>query len=143
MALKWVLKEEGTKEALALWDRWQEASERVIAPPIFRSEVTNALHQMVRRGHVSPYDATDLLRSLVSVVAVEEPPHLYVRALGLAGEFALGSTYDALYLALAESEGCEVWTADLRLCRAVDDRFSRLRCLGRSPAIRTTEDASG
>ena len=130
VALKWVLKEGGTDEAMALWDRWQEAGERVLAPPIFRFEVTNALHQMVRRGHLGSYDATDLLESLLAVVAVEEPTFLYRRSLGLAAEFGLGSTYDALYLALAESEDCEMWTADLRLCRAVDDRFSLIRCLG-------------
>ena len=72
VALKWVLKEGGTDEAMALWDRWQEAGERVLAPPIFRSEVTNALHQMVRRGHLGPYDATDLLEALLAVVAVED-----------------------------------------------------------------------
>ena len=72
----------------------------------------------------------ELLGRAEAVVAVEEPTFLYRRSLGLAAEFGLGSTYDALYLALAESEGCEMWTADLRLCRAVDDRFSLLRCLG-------------
>ena len=109
VALKWVFKEGGTDEAMALWDRWQEAGERVLAPPIFRFEVTNALHQMVRRGHLGSYDATDLLESLLAVVAVEEPTFLYRRSLGLAAE---------------------MWTADLRLCRAVDDRLSLLRCLG-------------
>ena len=32
VALKWVLEEDGTDEALALWDRWQTAGERLIAP---------------------------------------------------------------------------------------------------------------
>ena len=76
------------------------------------------------------YSSAVIARIAEAVVAVEEPTFLYRRSLGLAAEFGLGSTYDALYLALAESEGCEMWTADLRLCRAVDDRFSLLRCLG-------------
>ncbi len=130
VALKWVLEQQATVDALALWERWQEDGERVTAPPIFRAEVTNTLHQMVRRDILTPYDATDLLDTLLDIVAVDDPPTLYRRSLGMANEFGLGATYDALYMALAESLGCEVWTADLRLCRAVDDRFPLLRCLG-------------
>jgi predicted nucleic acid-binding protein len=130
VALKWVLEEDGTDEALALWDRWQAAGERVVAPPIFRAEVANALRQVVRRGLATTREAADLLETLLETVAVEEPPPLYGRSLEMAHAFDLGSVYDALYLALAESEGCEVWTADRRLARAVDNRFPLLRSIG-------------
>ncbi len=53
VALKWVLQERDTEQALILWDRWQAAEEFVAAPPIFRSEVTNAVYQSVRHGHFS------------------------------------------------------------------------------------------
>ena len=33
VALKWVLQETHTEEALDLWDRWQEGDERIVAPP--------------------------------------------------------------------------------------------------------------
>ena len=127
VALKWVLQEEYTEEALALRDHWQESGESVIAPPIFRSEVTNALHRTVRRGNLTRSDAPDALEILLRVVGITEPAGLYSRALVLAGELGLASTYDALYLALAEAEGCEVWTADLRLVRAVQQRFPQVR----------------
>lgn len=130
LALKWVLEEEGTQEALALWDRWQAAGERVAAPPIFRAEVANTLRQVVRRGVATARDADDLLDALLETVAIEDPPALYARALWMAHDFDLGAVYDALYLALAESEGCEVWTADRRLERDLDGRFPLLRCIG-------------
>ena len=130
VALKWVLEEEGTEEALALWDRWQADGERVVAPPVFRAEVANTLRQVVRRGMATTQEAADLLEALLEVVAVEEPPTLYGRSLQMAHDFDLGAVYDALYLALAESENCEVWTADRRLARAVDERFPLLRCIG-------------
>ena len=130
VALKWVIEEEGTDEALALWDRWQTAGERVIAPPVLRAEVANALRQFVRRGVVTARDSADLLDSLLDIVAIGEPPTLYARSLRMAHEFDLGAVYDALYLALAESENCEVWTADRKLARAVGDRFPLLHCIG-------------
>ena len=130
VALKWVIEEEGTDEALALWDRWQAGGERVIAPPVFRAEVANALRQFVRRGLAATLEAADLLETLLETVAVEDPPHLYRRSLELADAFDLGAVYDALYLALAERENCEVWTADRKLARAVDNRFPLLQCIG-------------
>ena len=133
LALKWVLPEEHTEDALALWDEWQDTGELIIAPPIFRPEVTNALHQLVRRGHIGRSDAAEMLDSLISLVESREPLELYGRALILAGELGLSAAYDALYLALAESEGCELWTADRRLVRSVRARFPLARWLADRP----------
>ncbi len=130
LALKWGLPEDDTEDAIALRDHWRDTGEYVVAPPIFRSEVTNAVRQNLRRGHLIRPDAAQVLGFLVSVVAISEPEGLYDRALALAGELGLGSTYDALYLALAELEGCEMWTADRRLARAVQPRSPRVRWLG-------------
>jgi hypothetical protein len=47
----------------------------------------------------------------------------------LAHQFSLLATYDAHYLALAESHNCEFWTADTRLLRAVGDKLSWVRTL--------------
>ena len=129
VAVKWVLHEEHTEEALVLRDRWWQASERVIAPPVFRSEVTNALHRYIRRGHLSRYEAAEALGVLIETVAPEEPPGLYSRALTLASELAQRATYDSLYLALAESQGCEFWTADRRFLEAARVYFPQVRGL--------------
>ena len=133
VALKWVLEEEHTEEALVLRDYWLGTAELVIAPPIFRSEVTNALHQRVRRGEFGRGDAQELLDSLIPAVTTAEPTGLYDRALTLAGELGLASTYDALYLALAESQGCEMWTADMRLARSVQPQFPQVRAVTEWP----------
>jgi predicted nucleic acid-binding protein len=133
LALKRVLQEEHTEDAVALRDHWLENMESVIAPPIFKPEVTNVLHQRVRRGQLSRRDAADMLEILVSAVAAVEPPSLYSRALTLASELELSSAYDALYLALADSEECEMWTADQRLVRSTQPKFSMLRWLEESP----------
>ncbi len=133
VALSWVLQEERTNAALGLWDRWQAASEDVIAPPIFRSEITNVIHRQVRRGKIDSQDGVEMVDVLVSAVTPREPSGLYTRALLIAREFSLAYAYGALYLALAESEGCDVWTADLQFHRAVGEEFPRVRTIGGAP----------
>ena len=85
---------------------------------------------MVRRERISRSDAPDLLDVLMTAIATVEPAGLYNRALAMASELGLTSTYDAVYLALAESEGCEVWTADRRLYLAVRERLNYVRSVG-------------
>lgn len=83
VALKWVLQELETEQALLLWDCWQAADELVTAPPIFQSEVTNAVYQSVRPDRFSLYDAIELVNSLLLVVETREPQGLYTSALAL------------------------------------------------------------
>ncbi len=53
----------------------------------------------------------------------------------LAERFRRPATYDPHYLALAEREGCEFWTADERLWNAVKADLPWVRWLGeRVPA---------
>lgn len=130
LALKWTLPEDYTAEALALAARWAESGEHVIAPPIFRAEVTNALHQSVRLGKLANAAALNSLDFLLASTEIDEPAGLYSGALEIAGELGLGATYDALYLALAEHHTCDMWTADRRLVRAAQRRFPAVRWLG-------------
>lgn len=77
LALKWVLLKTHTEEALELWDRWQSASEHLISPPVFRSEITNALHHRVNRQKISPVDAAEMLDTLLNLIDIDEPSVLY------------------------------------------------------------------
>ena len=130
LALKWVVEEEYSNEALGLWDRWQADVEELVAPPIFRPEIANALHQKVRRGEVGRPEAAEGLERLVSTVAIDEPTGLYRRAMDLAAAFKLGAVYDSLYVALAELERCEMWTADRRLVNGIQGEFPQVRWVG-------------
>ena len=96
VALKWVLPEKDTKNALEFWDEWEDAAEPVVAPPIFRAEITNALHKRARRGDISHLDALEMLGSLLGIVAIREPEGLYTSALSLADELGMSASYDAL-----------------------------------------------
>lgn len=52
----------------------------------------------------------------------------YPQALKLTRQFSL-SLYDALYIALAQQLGCEFWTADERIVRALNGRLLFVRLL--------------
>ena len=133
LALRWVLQEDHSPDAVRLRVHWHETAQALIAPPIFRSEVTNAVHQQVRQSQLSHSVAFEAIELLIRSVSISEPAGLYSRALALARDLSLGSTYDALYVALAELEGCEVWTADRRLVRSTQARFPQVRWVGEKP----------
>ena len=62
----------------------------LLSPPIFRSEITNVLHQKVRRGDLERSEAVEGLKQLMSAIAIDDPPGLYRRALDLAVAFRTG-----------------------------------------------------
>ena len=133
VAVKWVLLENLSDEAFALKGRWTASHEWAIAPPIFRPEITNALHRAVQRGEIDKASGSDGVGLLVASTEIDEPLGLYSRAFEIAGELSLGATYDALYIALAEHHTCDMWTADRRLVRATQRRFPAVRWLGDVP----------
>ena len=52
-----------------------------------------------------------------------------IRAMEISHRFGLHAAYDAHYLALAEHEKCEYWTADTRLWNTVADKLPWVRRL--------------
>ena len=130
IAVKWVVEEHDSAEAVSLYREWTERAELLIAPPIFRPEVTNVLHQKIRRGELGLGTAIEALDAICDAVSVREPASLYMDALSIAQALEVGATYDPLYLALAEAERCNLWTADRGFVQAVGYRSSRVRWLG-------------
>jgi len=57
-------------------------------------------------------------------------PGTHARALELAHRFGQPASYDAHYLALAERERCDVWTADERLWNAVREELPWVHWVG-------------
>jgi predicted nucleic acid-binding protein len=85
------------------------------APALIVAETTNGLAKDVRLAGLQPADAELLLREgLALPIALVPDQALAVDALRLAGELSL-SSYDALYVALAERLGEPLMTADRRL----------------------------
>jgi predicted nucleic acid-binding protein len=107
-----------------LWDQWQTDGRELVAPFLFRYEVTNALHRYERAGTLS----AEVVRRALAVVLglpirLYTEPELHQEAVEWARRFDLPAAYDAHYLALAHRLGTEFWTVDGRLARAVQGKL--------------------
>ena len=119
LAAKWLLDEDNSDLARALARSWADDGILPIAPYLLPVEVANVLHRRVVRGDLSLAAAVSLMETLLaSGVELRETQQIHVRALELADELGQGAVYDSHYLALAESLGCDLWTADERFYRA-------------------------
>ncbi|MDE2816500.1 MAG: type II toxin-antitoxin system VapC family toxin [Chloroflexota bacterium] len=135
LAFKWLVREIHTVEANALGRLWNIQGTQIAAPYLMPVEVTNALHQKVRRGELTVEAAKQRLESLLSSgLELHQPPGLYGKALELASRLGQSAAYDVHYLALAEALGCQLWTADERFYRAVSPLVRRVRWVGESTA---------
>lgn len=113
-ALKWVLEEEGSPDALELLGR-----DVLHAPDFLLLEVANVLWAKARRGALARSEADAAFQALAAVPLVLTPLAELTRpARTLA--FALDLTvYDAVYAALAQQLDCPLATADRTLAQAM------------------------
>ncbi|MGI8915847.1 MAG: type II toxin-antitoxin system VapC family toxin [Chloroflexota bacterium] len=103
-----------------LWQRWHDEQRVIVAPTLLYYEVTNVIHRSRHAGLLSAGAATLALDAALAIPIQLHGDHaLHLAATKLAERFALPAAYDAHYLALAERLDAELWTADVRLARAV------------------------
>ena len=132
IAIKWILDEPDAPAALALLAEWSRKRITILAPALLAYEATNVLFQNVRRGKITFDTARNGLRRVILAGIEFDFPHDYrlsQRAMELANKYNLSAAYDPHYLALAEREDCELWTADSRMWRAVQDKIPWVRDL--------------
>jgi predicted nucleic acid-binding protein len=123
IAVKWVVEEEGTPEALTLLRR-----AKLVAPELLVAECANILWKKVQRDELSKAEAL-LAARLLEAAEIELSPTLSL--LEAATRIAIEldhPAYDCLYLALAIVRGCRFVTADKRFVTKLGKRRrSRLR----------------
>ena len=131
LAVKWLVEEEDSDKAHAALESWVARDVARIAPHLLPFEVANALHRRVLRGELNVGNSVRMIaRLLESRLELHQPPGLHVRALQLASQLRQNAVYDAHYLALSESVGCELWTADERFYRAASPSVENVRWIG-------------
>lgn len=112
VALAWVFEDEARPETDALLDRLR--TERAIVPPIWMTEVANALTVAQRRGRLTEAQAFALAEILRQLPI--DPADGSSMSVLLAGGTRHGlSAYDAAYLDLAERRGVPLAALDGRL----------------------------
>jgi len=129
-ALKLVLDEPGSEQVQALWAAWIAEGAVLIAPCHLAFEVTAVIRNHVYRRNISAEAGQMAFKAfLAQEIELRHPDDLEVRAWELAQQYDRPTAYDASYLALAESAGCELWTADGRLVKAVGGTLPWLKTL--------------
>jgi predicted nucleic acid-binding protein len=92
--------------------------ERLIAPALFWSEVSSALHEMRWRKEISEGLADIAFdRLLAAPVSPRRSKRLRRETWRVAEELGWMKTYDAEYVALARTARCRLFTLDARLRR--------------------------
>lgn len=135
IAVKWVVEEEGTEEALSL-----RRKAKLIAPDLLAAECSNILWKKVRRGELAKDEALLAARLLQNADLELLPTRpLLESATRLAVELD-HPAYDCVYLALALAKGCNFVTADERLLRKLERNRDR-NSAGR--AISLAQGAAG
>ncbi len=125
LAVKWLLTEDHTGEAVALVHHWDAEQVQMAGVHLLPMEVANALHKHVIAGDITFLDANALMSRFLTIgVQLIYRARLHARALEIASELRQGAVYDSYYLALAEALDCDMWTADSRFqCIAADARY--------------------
>lgn len=126
LVVKMLSREPGSDEALAWFVAHVDAD--IIAPPFMPAEVASAVRRKVLRKEITSEQGADLLKSLGSMgIRLVGDWDIVGRALALATELGQSGVYEAVYLALAESERCELWTADAEFAKAACTKYPCVR----------------
>src|SRR5712672_2275325 len=131
IAVKWVVEEEGTEEALILRRR-----AKLVAPELLTAECANILWKKCQRDELSK-DEAFLAAQLLQAADIEFlPTRLLLEAATRIAVELDHPAHDCLYLALAIDNDCKFVTADERLLRKLGQKQTL-----RARAISLTEAA--
>ncbi|MFY9694647.1 MAG: type II toxin-antitoxin system VapC family toxin [Xanthobacteraceae bacterium] len=120
IAIKWVVEEDGTPEALEL-----RRQAKLIAPELLVGECANILRKKVQRDELAKDEAL-LAARLLQAADLELLPmrSLFEAATRMSIEID-HPAYDCVYLALAAESQCRFVTADERLVRKLAQSRAR------------------
>ena len=102
------------RDQIAVWDR---QGLELLAPTLFEYEVNSSLHRAAAIGLITPDEAGMAMREALDleIQCMSPDPNLHERAMYWAERLNHHKSSDAQYVALAEQERADFWTADQRL----------------------------
>jgi len=109
VAIKWVIDEKDSREALALFRH------RLYAPELLIAECANVLWKKARRSELTFNEASLCARLLQSADVELSPMRPLLESATRLALLLDHPAYDCIYLALAASLSCDLVTADVRL----------------------------
>jgi predicted nucleic acid-binding protein len=124
LALKWVLPEIYTNRAQEVLRNWLLEGVSLVAPTLFIYEIASALRNKVHRQVITLEEgflALNLNQIRSGNIELIYRPELVEMGWAISERLGLPTAYDSFYLALAEHEGCEFWTADENLVNRLEN----------------------
>jgi predicted nucleic acid-binding protein len=92
------------------------SNERLVAPAFAWAEVGSVLRKKVRLGAITASQAEGFYDDFCQMpVDYLDSDGIRAKTWAIAEQFSLASLYDAAFLAVAELESAEFWTADQSL----------------------------
>jgi predicted nucleic acid-binding protein len=126
-----LLKEELSTYADGLIASWTEVGVQMLAPPLFGLEVPSGLRQATHRKRIEVTEADELLGYFLQFpIRILRSDGLLEKAWTIGRDLNAPRLYDMLYIALAETEDCDLWTADRKLVNLASKRFPRVHFVG-------------
>jgi len=130
LVIKLLTPEEDSSLAEVLFSQWRDDGTSMIAPAFAPAEVDSVLRKKVLRGYISQKVADEAFRLACQLpIAIDNDTNYRKRAWEIATRFQLPTVYDAIYLALAEANRCEFWTADQTLYDKVKGELTFVKFL--------------
>lgn len=125
LVVKWLIEEEGSKEALHLYEKWRKKDVKFISPHLLEYEIGTVLRQKVLRRLLQPEDlflVFDYYKKLE--ITLFPLASSMSEAVTVAAFLEQSSIYDVSYLLIAKQQGIEFVTADERFYKAAHGAFS-------------------
>jgi len=120
-----------SQEAESLLSAWLEEDTPLIAPALLAFEVTSTLRRMVYLQALRPERGEEAFTQFQRIpIRLSHRKGIFPLAWQLAQQFNRSRAYDTSYLALAQLNTCEFWTADERLYNAVRNQLEWVRWIG-------------
>ena len=130
-AVKWILNETLRTEALDLLADWGQRQVERLVPGWFACEVAHVFYKRYRAGDLPLHEVAIGIQGVMTLVQLRDTDvATSLRGVEIAHALGRPASYDSHYIALAESLGCELWTADERLWNAASRTMPWVRWLG-------------
>jgi len=131
VVIKWFLDdEEEVAAARRLRDDFVSFKVQVLAPTLIFCEVGNAFLVAYRLNRLTLRHVRSYLQDFLDIaLPTFFSPRITASAFELARKYQL-SVYDALYVALARSEGCDFYTGDKKLFRKLSRKLPEVKWVG-------------
>ena len=122
VALKLVLPDPLREQCRTLIARLVSEGFELVAPALWAYETASTLCKAIRFGQLTPDEGRRILTQLIELGVRLVVPDVWQNRQAFEWTLRLerAVAYDSYYLALAETLGCDFWTADRRLLNAVD-----------------------